>query len=227
MILQEPLLFLFVTVSIYYVATMLYQKTGRIAFLQPILVSILFMGTLLLVFEIPYESYKEKTVILHSLLDPAIVTLAVPLFLNLQRVHKMLPVLLITVLLCSILIIYSSLFIGGIAGLEQNALLALTTKSVSAPIALNIADKIGSDANLVIFAVFATGIPGVIITPFLLKLFDVQDDMIKGFTLGVTSHAFGVARSGEISNQAAAFATLGMGTMGCITAFLVPIILSL
>lgn len=39
----------------------------------------------------------------------------------------------------------------------------------------------------------------------------------------VAAHAFGIARALEIGPKAAAFATLGMGLMGCAIAFLVPL----
>jgi putative effector of murein hydrolase len=124
-------------------------------------------------------------------------------------------------------IVLSALLVGRLAGLDHPMLLSLLTKSVSAPIALGVAEKIGGDASLTILSVFTTGIFGVIVTPGLLRLLRVEDEAVRGFTLGLTSHAFGIARSLEISTQAAAFATLGMGLMGCATALAVPILMKL
>jgi putative effector of murein hydrolase len=99
----------------------------------------------------------------------------------------------------------------------------LVTKSVTAPIALAVADKIGGTVALTLLGVFTTGSSGRSFTPALLRWAGIRDPMVTGFRLGLTSHAFGIAKSAELCAEAAAFATLAMALMGCATAIVVPI----
>lgn len=48
---------------------------------------------------------------------------------------------------------------------------------------------------------------------------------MRGFALGVASHGIGTARAFQVSEEAGAFAGLGMGLNGVLTAFVVPILL--
>ncbi|HWK60604.1 MAG TPA: LrgB family protein, partial [Eoetvoesiella sp.] len=51
-----------------------------------------------------------------------------------------------------------------------------------------------------------------------------RDPIASGFALGVTSHGIGTARAFEYSQTAGAFAGLGMGLNGALTAMLIPLI---
>ncbi|GGK37015.1 LrgB family protein [Salinarimonas ramus] len=223
-LLTNPLFLVGATVGAFQLGQLLYERSGKLPVLQPVLIAIAAMIGFLVVSGVPYETYKEGTSMLHLLLGPAIVALAVPLAENLRKARSALAPLLVTLLVGGAAVTLSALLLGRLAGLDEAMLLSLTTKSVSAPIALGVADAIGGDVSLTILSVFTTGIFGVIATPTILRLLRVEDEAVRGFTLGLTSHAFGIARSLEISSQAAAFATLGMGLMGCATAIAVPLI---
>lgn len=210
------------TIAAFSAGTYLYQKSGKMPILQPVLTSTLAIVALLLIADIPYDRYREGTWSLHSLLGPAIVALAVPLFDNLRKARAVLLPLLGSVLVGGVAVTGSGLLLGWALGLDGVMALSLTTKSVTAPIALSVADKIGGSVPLTILSVFTTGILGVIVTPSILRWSGVKDPMVTGFTLGLTSHAFGIARSVELGSEAVAFATLGMALMGCASAVLVP-----
>ncbi|MGB1027760.1 MAG: LrgB family protein, partial [Rhodospirillaceae bacterium] len=115
-----------------------------------------------------------------------------------------------------------ALGLSSLAGLEPPYLLPMLTKSVSAPIAISIAEQTDAVIALTILAVFSTGLPGSVLVPGLLKLFRLREEALQGLVLGITCHAFGIARAVEISPRATAFATLGMGLMGCFVALTVP-----
>ncbi|MFN3688373.1 LrgB family protein [Salinarimonas sp.] len=222
-LLAHPLVLVGTTVGAFQLGTLLYERSGRLAILQPVLIAILAMVAFLAVTGMPYATYLEGTTMLHLLIAPAIVALAVPLHDNLRKARAALPALLATLAIGGTGIVLSALAIGFAFGLDHAMLVSLATKSVSAPIALGVAERIGGDPALTVLSVFVTGILGVIVTPALLRLLRVEDEAIRGFTLGVAAHAFGIARALEIGPKAAAFATLGMGLMGCAIAFLVPL----
>lgn len=215
------------TVAVFAGGTWLYQRSGRLAFLQPVLIAIVLLSTLLLVTDFSYDTYFEATKPLHIFLGPAIVALAVPLYENLRKARSALFPVFGTVAFGGAVVIITALALGVVFGLTPLMEISLTTKSVTAPIALAVAEKLGGTVPLTILSVFTTGILGTVITPSLLRLVGVRDPMVSGFTLGLTSHAFGIARSAEFGSEAVAFATLAMALMGCATAILIPIIFRL
>ena len=104
--------------------------------------------------------------------------------------------------------------------------LSLAPKSVTTPIAMAVAERIGGIASLTAVLVIVTGIVGAVIAPALFRLLRVQDHAIQGFALGVTAHGIGTARALQISEEAGAFAALAMGLNGVVTALLLPALFS-
>jgi len=215
------------TVAGYVAGEWIYLRTGRIPALQPVLVPIAIMAVFIKLQGISYERYFELTTPLHFLLGTAIVALAVPLYENLQRARNALLPVFATVIAGGLLVTGSALALGALFRLDRLMEISLTTKSVTVPIALAIAQKIGGTVPLTVVSVFATGVAGIIATPALLRAAGVRDPRVSGFTLGLTSHAFGIVRSLELGSEAVAFATLGMTLMGCGSAVVVPVIFRL
>ena len=222
-----PLLMILLTLAVFLFSEKVFVRFGKLPILNPILLTIVLLILLLSIFEIPYIQYKEGTEVFNYLIGPAIVALAVPLYQNLKQVKSNFPLVLITTLITGVIIFASSLWIGTLFELPQAMTQALSTKSITLPIALEIAQITDGSFALVVIAVFSTGLPGVIIVPFLLKFLQVKDEALQGLVLGITAHAFGIARALAISPLAAAFATMGMVIMGCFAVVAVPIILSL
>lgn len=226
-VLEHPLFLTLLTLVVFKAFEIIYSKSGNLPFLNPVLMTIITLVFILIEFDISYGDYKEGTELLHMLLAPAIVALAVPLYQNLKKAKELLPLVLITVIVAGTGIILSAVTLGMYVGLPNLMSLALTTKSITAPIALEIAELEGGSVPLTIIGVFSTGLIGVIIVPTILKLLNVKDEALQGLTLGITAHAFGIARALSISPLSAAFATMGMGLMGCFAVVAVPIILNM
>ncbi|HYX54386.1 MAG TPA: LrgB family protein [Candidatus Limnocylindrales bacterium] len=223
----DSLVLVTLTIALYAVGVWLYQRLGRIGALQPVLIAIFFVVLGLKLTGFSYDRYWAGTKALHFLLGPAIVALAVPLYENLQKERRVMWPVLGTLLAGGVWVTGSALLLGVIFRLDHLMLISLTTKSVTVPIALAIAEKIGGVAPLTVISVFTTGITGIICTPAFLRWARVTDPAVSGFTLGLTSHAFGVVRALELGSEAVAFASLGMVLMGCASAVIVPAIFRL
>ena len=59
----------------------------------------------------------------------------------------------------------------------------------------------------------------------ILNVLRIDEPAVRGFALGVASHGIGTARAFQIGEETGAFAGLGMGLNGVLTAFIVPILL--
>ena len=223
----KPLFWLIVTLAVFMFALALNRRSGGTPLLHPVLVSMAIIISFLLVTDTRYETYFEGAQFIHFLLGPATVALAVPLFDHFERIKKMWLVLLVACVTGAVTAIVSVLLVGLMFDLPVGVLLSLAPKSVTSPIAIGIVEKIGGFPSLAAGLVLITGAMGCLLSPLVFKLLRIEDDAAKGFTLGLAAHGFGTAYAFEISAVAGAFAGLAMGMTGLLTAFLLPIVISL
>lgn len=221
---STPLTWIIITMSAYKVGILIYEKTGKHALLQPIVIAYVIMLPILIIAHIPYKQYFESVSILHFFLGPATVALALPLYKNLKLIHAYLLPIFITLFAGGIFTILSAVGILWLLGASKITMLSMTTKSVTAPITLITAQDIGANASLAIGFVVITGLLGALFGTFVFKLLKIKHDAAKGFALGLISHAVGTARAFEISENAAAFSALAMGLIGVLIAVFLPIV---
>ena len=107
-------------------------------------------------------------------------------------------------------------------GASTETLISLAPKSVTAPVAMGISEKLGGLPSLTAVLVVSTGIVGAVLGTGLFRLLGIRDDAIKGFALGATSHGIGTARAFQVSPVMGAFAGLAMALSALVTALLLP-----
>ncbi len=222
-----PLLGLTVTLVAYGIAYRLYRHFNANPLLNPVATSVAMLICLLLVTDTPYQAYFEGGQFVHFLLGPATVALAVPLYKQWAKLRRLWLPLTIT-LLCGVVI--GALSSVGLARLFHAGLqtqLSLAPKSVTAPVAMGIAEKIGGLPSLTAVFVVATGILGAVIGGKIFTLMRIDDDSIRGFAMGITAHGIGTARAFQISPEMGAFSGLAMALSTFTTAFILPWLLRL
>jgi putative effector of murein hydrolase len=163
----------------------------------------------------------------HFLLGPATVALAVPLYANLERLKKTLVPIAGGLAAGSLAAVLSAIGIGWALGASRESLLSLAPKSVTTPIAMGIAEKLGGLPSLTAVLVVATGILGAVLARGTLNLLRIEDHAVRGFAVGVAAHGIGTARAFQVSETMGAFAGLAMGLNGLLTAFLFPLLVRL
>jgi putative effector of murein hydrolase len=124
----------------------------------------------------------------------------------------------------SLTAIISAVAVGRIAGASASTQLSLAPKSVTTPIAMGIAERIGGAPSLTAVLVIITGILGALGARPLFRMMKLRDPAIEGFAIGIASHGIGTARAFQINEQSGAFAALAMGLNGALTALLVPVL---
>jgi predicted murein hydrolase (TIGR00659 family) len=174
-----------------------------------------------------YPAYFEGAQFVHFLLGPATVALAVPLYAQFDKLRRLLLPLGGALVAGSVTAIVSVLAIGWALGASDATLLSLVPKSVTAPIAMGITEKLGGIPSLTAVLVILTGISGAVMAKYVLDALRIRDFGVRGFAVGVAAHGIGTARAFQVSEEAGAFAGLGMGLNGLLTAVLVPVVVSL
>ena len=222
----SPLLGLTITLLAYVLALAVHQRYRRHPLTNPVLLAVVLLETLLLLTDTPYPSYFAGAQFVHFLLGPATVALAIPLYAQLGRVRAMRWPVLLGLAAGALTAVVSAVGSAWLLGASVPTQLSLAPKSVTTPIAMAVAERIGGIASLTAVLVIVTGIVGAVIAPALFRLLRVQDHAIQGFALGVTAHGIGTARALQISEEAGAFAALAMGLNGVVTALLLPALFS-
>jgi len=224
---QKPLTGLTLTLCAYVIGDWLYEKSGRHPLLNPVPIAIALIAGLLWMTEIPYQDYFEGAQFVHFLLGPATVALAIPLYQQLDILKKSGAALLAGVLVGSISAAGCAYLFAWAGGASIETLLSIAPKSVTAPIAMGIAEQLGGLPSLTAVLVILTGITGAVLGPLALNLARIKDWRARGLALGVASHGIGTARALQVNAVAGAFAGLAMGLNGLATAILIPIIFTL
>ena len=222
----SPLLWLSMTLAVYLAGQWLFRRSGGRALFNPVALAIILLVSLLLLTGTPYTTYFSGAQFIHFLLGPATVALAIPLYLHWDRVRRLFLPLLAGLLTGSLTAILSAMGIAWLLGGSRQTLLSLAPKSVTTPVAMGIAEKIGGLPSLTAVMVIVTGVIGAVAAPALLKGLRIQDDAIKGFAIGVAAHGIGTARAFQISSLAGAFAGLAIGLNALLTALLAPLMAS-
>lgn len=224
---REPLLWLTATLVAYAVGDALFRLSGRKPFVNPVLIAVILLASLLWVARVPYTTYFEGAKFVHFMLGPATVALAVPLYANLGKIRASAIPMIGALVAGSVTAILSALGIAYAMGVRGEVLLSLAPKSVTAPVALGVSEAIGGSPTLTAVLVILTGIMGAVMATPLLNLLGIKNWQARGFAVGVASHGIGTARAFQVNETAGAFAGIGMGLNAVLTAIIAPIIVRL
>jgi predicted murein hydrolase (TIGR00659 family) len=221
----SPLLHLTLTVLAYLLGNWLFQRSGQNALFNPVLLSIIVLVIILRATETDYQTYFAGAQFVHFMLGPATVALAIPLYRNLHLIRRLWLPILVTIVIGAVVSATSTVLIAQWLGASKQTLISLAPKSVTAPVAMGIAEKVGGLPSLSAALVVLTGVLGAVMGTAVLAAVRVWDDRARGMALGVNSHGIGTARAFQISNLAGAFSALAMGLMALVSAFALPFLL--
>ncbi len=222
---QTPLLPVALTLLAFQIGVALFNRLNHPAWLPPILSAGLILVAVLWLLPIDYPQYYQGAKWLSFLLGPATVALAIPLFLQFHHIRAMFLPIAITLLIGAPLAAGLAMLIGWGFGANIDMLISLAPKSVTAPIAVSLAETLGGIASLTVGIVALTGIVGSVFAPLLCRWLNCHDERILGFVMGLNGHGIATARAFEISPRTGAFASLSMGLTGAYTALLLPLLL--
>ncbi|MBV1914464.1 MAG: LrgB family protein [Pseudomonadales bacterium] len=216
-----------VTIVGYLIGLVIYRKSEQKSWLHPVILGIFPIMLFLQVFNLDYAAYRLDSSPIHFLLGPATVALAVPLYNQLHLIRPIAKAILITLVVGAISASAIGVLMAYLLDLQLSILLTLSAKSVTTPISMAIAESIGGVPILAAGIVITTGVIGAIFAPMVFSICKVDDDRVRGFTLGLNAHGVGTARAFGYGELAGAFSSLALSLTGTITAIFLPIVVSL
>jgi len=218
----SPLAALVLTLGAYWLGLTIYERSARNPLANPVLIAVMVVAIMINLLDMPYAKYFEGAQFVHFLLGTATVSLAIPIFKGWGSLRGRLFGLTGALAAGGIASVVTALGLGRLFGLDQMLIGGLYAKSVTAPIAMGIAERIGVSPTLTAIFAVSTGILGAVLGRYVLDLLKVKAWWQRGFALGVASHGIGTSRAFSVHPQAGTYASLGMGLHGIVGAVLIP-----
>ena len=178
---SSPLLHLTLTLVAYQAGMWIYTKGNMNPLLNPVLIAVIVLVGLLMVTGTDYQTYFDGAKFVHFMLGPATVALAVPLYAQYKKVRRTFPIIVTSILAGSATAPLSAIAIAWALGASHETLMSLAPKSVTAPIAMGIAEAVGGVPSLTAVMVILTGIIGAVLGPGVLDLMGIKDWRARGF----------------------------------------------
>jgi predicted murein hydrolase (TIGR00659 family) len=213
------------TVVVYGAAVRFYRRVGHPT-ANPVLVAIVVLILALLALDVDYATYDRGGRLIALFLGPAVVALGVPLHLQMAAIMRQRRAILVAILVGAVVGILSGVLAALALGGSRAVVLTLAPRSVTTPIAIGIADRIGGIPPLAATIVIATGVVGAVVGPAILRWIGIRSPTAVGLAMGASAHGAGTARAIEEGEVEGATSGLAIGLMGVATAVLAPLLLA-
>lgn len=222
----SPLLALTLTLAAWQLGTVLYERNGRHPLVNPVAIAVVVVALTITAIEMPYAVYFEGAQFVHFLLGTATVALAVPIHRGLVALRGRLLPLAAALLGGGATSIAVALGAARLLGVDAPLQQGLWAKSVTAPIAMGVAERIGASPTLTAVYAVVTGILGAVLGRFVLDAVGCRAWWQRGAALGIAAHGIGTSRAFSVHPQAGAWSSLTMGLHGVAGAVLIPLAVS-
>lgn len=215
-----------ITVISYVVGVRVFRRFNRV-WLNPLYTVTVTIICLLTLFHMDFESYSSGTGIFSLLLGTATVSLAVPLYKQIEIIRKHLLIIVCAVLLGTLTGVASVVLLAKVVHLNQTMMLSLIPKSVTAPIALSISDSLGGVPSLTVLFVVISAVFSLITGPVLLKFGRFRSKIALGLALGTSAQAIGANRAFEWGELEGAMGSIAMITSALFMSLIAPLFIRL
>lgn len=219
----SPLLALILTLSAYQAGVLVYERFDRNPLANPVMIAIAIVASVITAIDMPYAKYFEGAQFVHFLLGTATVALAVPIYKGLEALRGRILPLLAALLAGGATSIATAVGIAKLLGADAAIVGGFWAKSVTAPIAMGVAERIQVSPTLTAVFAVTTGILGAVLVRFVMDAIGMKSWWQRGFAVGVAAHGIGTSRAFSVHPEAGTYASLGMGLHGVLGAVLIPL----
>ncbi|WP_022942813.1 LrgB family protein [Psychromonas hadalis] len=210
------------TLAIFFLCKALFVRKPWPLF-HPFLVSVSVLIVLHLLFNLDYQQYESGTKILTRLLEPAVVALAIPLFLQVHLIKQKLGIILISCLLSVVIAFSVAFYILPLLGADLVTSASLAGQSITTAIAVEVSRSLGGILSLTAVMVTFAGLLGATVGRLFLLRVGVKDKQAVGLAIGCASHALGTAKLLEDCQEEGAFSSLALIVCAILSALLMPV----
>lgn len=210
------------TIVAYIVGKWVYIRT-RIPFLLPIFTAVVIVIVSLISLNLSYEAYMSGAKWIDYLLGTAVVALSYPLYQNRVIIKDMALPIIIGTFFGAIIGLTSGVYLAKLLDIEDVILFSLAPKSVTTPVAMEVAEQLGGVGSIAAVFVMIAGIGGVMLSPYVFRLLRITTPIGRGLGLGSASHAIGTSKALEYSELDASISTVAMILSAIFVSVLTPL----
>ncbi|QLB14827.1 CidB/LrgB family autolysis modulator [Mannheimia granulomatis] len=216
-------LYSLLTMVAFWIGLKLSQKL-RSTILNPFLIALAFLITILLFFKISYHDYYQGNFPLNNFLGVSVVALALPFYEQLPQIRKKWREILFILVFSTFVTLLTGIGFALLFGADQAILAAVLPKSVSMPMAVIINNEINGNVAIMAVGVMIAGLVGAIFGFLLLRFARVRNIRAIGLSMGAASHALGTGRCLEYSLKAGSYSSIALVACGVLSSILAPFI---
>ena len=210
------------TIGLYLLAHALYRRHARV-WTSPLLVTWAACFALALALHTSYPNYIRGTQWLVTLLGPATMAFAMPIYEQRLLIRRHWPVLLTGVLAGSSLGFGSSWLFARMLNLPAGVCISLIPRSVTTPFALAFAQKVGGTPELTATCVVVTGLVGASLGMWILEWLPLRTAFARGALFGMGAHTVGTVKAREVGELEGSVAGLTMVLAGLFSVLAAPV----
>ena len=214
------------TVALYFLTKALY-RFRKISFINPVLIPVLIIIPIICLTDLTYETYALGTYPLNAMLEPSIVALAIPLYVQSAKIKKDLVKVLLSCFISVVISIMTALISCHLLGVDEKLGISLASRSITTPLAISFAQSTGGIPAIAAAIVCIVGLAGAMIAFPLARLFGIKNKRAQGLAVGSCSHAIGTACAQDRGPEEGAYSSLALIVCGIITAVLGPFLIEL
>lgn len=220
----QPVLWTSVTIAFYLIGLGAQRVARGNALVNPPLIAIILVVITLALSRTSYADYFRATWVLTALLAPATVALGIPLAKNVVHIRRNLHGVGIALLAGSLSSMLSGVLLVRLLGGTKEIAMSMMPKAVTTPIAMAVAGQIGGRPALTATLAILGGIVAAITFRAVLGVLRVTHEHAIGLAAGTAGSGIGGASAAKLGDGPAAFAALGIGLNGLLTALLAPLL---
>lgn len=203
-----------------YSASLQLRARHAAPYTTPVLTSVLFVIVVLAATHLPYTAYAAAQQPLTSLLLPACSALGVTCFKRRAILAEHARTIVLSIGAGTIVASASAVVFARLVALPQQLVGIEAIKSVTAPVAIQLAPYAHADPALAVALVVFTGVAGAALGPAALTFARVRHPLARGVALGCVSHGIGTAQAATEDEVAGAAGSVAM----CVVAVVVALV---
>ena len=184
---------------------------------NPLLLAVACVIAVLVLCRVDYTVFRDSAGPLSYLLTPATVSLAIPLYRQLEQLRRHARAIVLGVLSGGLTSGLSILAMSALFGLSHAHYVTLLPKSVTTAIGMSLSSELGGAAAITVTAIVVTGILGNCMAVFLCRLFRITEPVARGIAIGTASHALGTSKAIELGEVEGAMSGLSIAVGGLMT----------
>lgn len=222
-LLTSPFFLLFLLIGCFQGCIWLKTKLHS-SLINPTLITTIVMIGILTALDIEWQVFEKASSHLTFWLQPAVVALAIPLYVQWQKIRSQWLPIIVSQVLGSLVGIVSGVWLVKWLGGSTQAMISISAKSVTMPIAIEVTNQLNGVIGIVSATVLIAGVAGQVMGIWLLHQCRARRPMAQGLAMGTASHALGTVRVMQMGSRFVAYATVGLILNGVLTAFFAPVI---